>query len=239
VLCVSEDIKQLLLRETPGLDEAKVRVVYEGVPQDVRPVPDAATVAAVCERFGVEPQRFVLFISSLNPFKRPERAVEAVAHIRDEHGETWPLLLAGRASEEHSARVREAARACGGEDLATIAGTVGREDLGALLTAARAMLYPSTVETFGLPPLEAMACGCPVVAADRTSIPEIVGDAAVLVDPDDVPALAAKLHAVLHDANLRDGLVARGFERVKRFRWSTAAEETLDLLEEAASMRSR
>ena len=96
------------------------------------------------------------------------------------------------------------------------------------------MIYPSTVETFGLPPLEAMACDCPVVAANRTSIPEITGDAAVLVDPDDVPAVAASLHAVLHDDTLRGRLIAAGRARLPRFRWDTAATETLDLLEEAA-----
>jgi len=239
VLCVSEDLKRTLLRETPGLDEANVRVVYEGAPEDARPVEDAQAVARACAQFDVRPGRFVLFVSSLNPFKRPERAVEAVARIRSEHGEEWPVVLAGRASPEHTGRVITAARACGAEDLTRIAGTVGRADLAALYTAARAMVYPSIVETFGLPPLEAMACGCPVVAADRTSIPEIVGDAAVLVDPDDVDGFARELHRTLHDETLRAGLIERGRERCRRFRWSDAAAGTLDLLEEAAAARGR
>lgn len=233
ILCVSEDIRRLLLREVPGLDAANVRVVYEGAPQDMGPASGAA-VDETCARFGVEPGRYVLFVSSLNPFKRPERAIEALAWWRDNGGETWPLLLAGRASEEHSARVRAAAEGVRMADVARILGTVGRDDLSALLTGARAMLYPSTVETFGLPPLEAMACGTPVVAADRTSIPEIVGDAALLVDPDDVPALGAALGRALHDEELRATLISRGRARVKRFRWSDAAGETLALLEEAA-----
>ncbi len=118
-----------------------------------------------------------------------------------------------------------------------MAGTVDRDDLAALYSGARVMVYPSTVETFGLPPLEAMACRCPVVAADRTSIPEVTGDAALLVDPDDVPALADARHRALTDEELRAGLVGRGLERVKGLRWQDAAEGTLDLLEEAAAGR--
>jgi glycosyltransferase involved in cell wall biosynthesis len=96
------------------------------------------------------------------------------------------------------------------------------------------MTYPSVVETFGIPPLEAMACGTPVVASDRTSVPEICGDAAVLVDPDDVDAYAAALHRALHDESLRAILVAKGRARVAHFDWRRAADGTLDLLEEAA-----
>ncbi len=234
VLCVSDDIRQLLMDVVPGLDASRVRVVYEGAPEDAAPVEDAERVAAVCARYGVSPGRFVLFVSSLNPFKRPERAVEAVAWWNAQTGTEWPLLLVGRASQEHADRVRAAARAVGAEERITIAGTVSRDDLAALLTSARVMVYPSTVETFGLPPLEAMACGCPVVASNRTSIPEIVGEAGLLVDPDDVPALGAALGRALDDDVLRSELIRRGRERVGRFRWSTAAGETLALLEEAA-----
>jgi glycosyltransferase involved in cell wall biosynthesis len=235
VLCVSEDLKKTLLSVVPDLDASKVRVVHEGAPADVRRVDD---VADVCRAFDVEPRRFVLFVSSLNPFKRPERAVEAVAKIRADRGETWPLVLAGRASDEHRARVVAAAKACGAEDLVRIAGTVDRSRLAALYSAARVMTYPSTVETFGLPPLEAMACGCPVVASNQTSVPEIVGDAGLLVDPDDVAAYAAALFRALHDDSLRADLVAKGQARIALFDWATAASRTLDLLEEAAGASS-
>ena len=234
VLCVSADIRRGLLALVPDLDGEKLRVVHEGAPRDMRPVGDAAVVRAACARHGVEPGRFVLFVSSLNPFKRPERAVQALAWWRDRAGERWPLLLAGRASPEHTARVLAAAGAVGMTDDTHVLGSVPRAELAALLTAARVMVYPSTVETFGLPPLEAMACGTPVVAADRTSIPEIVGDAALLVDPDDVPAFGAALGRALHDEALRAALIARGRERVERFSWTDAAERTLALLVEAA-----
>jgi len=235
VLCVSQDIRALLLREVPGLDAAKVRVIYEGAPEDMGPATDDASIAAICAHYAVKRDHFVLFVSSLNPFKRPERAIEALAWWRAESGEEWPLILAGRASEEHTARVEAAIVRAGMQGLVTIAGTLGRDDLSALLTAARVMVYPSTVETFGLPPLEAMACGTPVVASDRTSVPEIVGDAALVVDPDAVPAFGAALGTLLHDDDLRSRLIDAGRRQVALFRWDTAAEQTLALLLEAAS----
>lgn len=237
VLCVSEDLRGVLLRVVPDLDPSKVRVVHEGAPDDVARVTDATAVAAECARHGVAPGRFVLFVSSLNPFKRPERAVEAVARLRSVHGETWPLVLAGRASDAHTARVLAAADACGARDLVRVAGVQGREALARLLSGARVMVYPSVVETWGLPPLEAMACECPVVASDRTSIPEVCGDAAVLVDPDDVPAFSDALRRALHDDDLRAALVARGLRRVAALTWRAAALGTYDLLADAARAR--
>lgn len=235
VLCVSEDLRGTLLRVVPDLDPARVRVVHEGAPDDVARVDDPAALAAECARHGVEPGRFVLFVSSLNPFKRPERAVAALARIRRERGETWPLVLAGRASDEHRARVVAAARAEGAEDLVRVAGVQSRDALSRLYSAARLLVYPSTVETWGLPPLEAMRCGCPVVASDRTSIPEVCGGAALLADPDDVPALAAALDRALRDEDLRRDLVARGTARAAALTWRAAALGTYAVLREAAT----
>ncbi len=120
-------------------------------------------------------------------------------------------------------------------DQVTVEGVVGPLELAKLYRGARALVYPSGVETFGLPPVEAMACGCPVVASNRTSLPEVCGDAALLVDPDDVPALAAAIRRVLEEEDLRAELVERGYANVARFTWERAAKETLQELRAAAS----
>ncbi|MCG3134397.1 MAG: D-inositol-3-phosphate glycosyltransferase [Planctomycetes bacterium] len=237
VICVSEDLRGTLLRVVPELDPGKVRTVLEGAPTDIGPVDDDDRVEAACRKFGVERGRFILFVSSLNPFKRPEAAVAAAARILREDGEAWPVLLAGRASDAHLGRVRAAAAACGATDLLRPAGVVGREDLAALYTAARVMCYPSVVETFGLPPLEAMACGCPVLASNRTSVPEVCRDAALLADPDDSDVFTAALRRILRDDDLRSALVLRGHRRVRELTWEAAAADTYAVLDEAAACR--
>lgn len=234
VLCVSEDLRKTLLRVVPGLDPAKVRVVYEGAPTDIARVEDAVRVAEVCREFGVEPGRFLLYVSSLNPFKRPELAAGALDWLRYHRGQDWPLILAGRVDGTRNADVAGAAMGHCVEDLVHVVGTVDRTRLAALYTGARALLYPSMVETFGIPPLEAMACDCPVVAANRTSIPEIVGDAGILVDSDDWRDYGEAVYQVLNDEALRADLVTKGRRRIRLFDWRNAANETLDLLEEAA-----
>jgi alpha-1,3-rhamnosyl/mannosyltransferase len=234
VLCVSEDLRRTLLEVVPGLDATKVRVVHEGAPTDIARVKDASRVAEVCRSFGVEPGKFVLYVSSLNPFKRPETAVGAIDWLRHHRGQEWPLLLAGRVDGNRGVHVEGHAMAHCVEDLVHVIGTVDRVRLAALYTGARAMVYPSTVETFGLPPLEAMACGTPVVASDRTSIPEVVGDAGLLADPDDWRVFGEALYRALNDEALRADLIAKGRARIALFDWRRAARETRDLLEEAA-----
>jgi glycosyltransferase involved in cell wall biosynthesis len=115
-----------------------------------------------------------------------------------------------------------------------LTGYVPDEDLAALLSGALTFVFPSLYEGFGFPVLEAMACGTPVVCSNVSSLPEVAGDAALLVDPLDVEALAAALARVMADEALRVDLVARGLDQVQRFSWQRCAEETLQILEDAA-----
>jgi glycosyltransferase involved in cell wall biosynthesis len=114
-------------------------------------------------------------------------------------------------------------------------GAVSKDDLVALYNAADAFIYPSLYEGFGIPPLEAFACGCPVVSSHATALAEVVGDAALTFDPHDADALANHLRAITSDVELRRRLVRAGFERVQQFSYVRAAKELLALLEEAAS----
>ncbi|MEN8152248.1 MAG: glycosyltransferase family 1 protein, partial [Planctomycetota bacterium] len=220
VICVSEDLRRALGEVAPGVVS---EVIHEGVD------------TAVFEPDGpaAEGSPYLLYVSSLNRFKRPDRVVEALAALRGEGFESPVLRLVGRADADDRARVEGRAAELGVTDLVRVEGVVGPGELAMLYRGARALVYPSAVETFGLPPLEAMACGCPVVASNRTSVPEVCGDGALLVDPDDVPALAEALRRVLTDEDLRSGLVERGFANVSRFTWERAAEETLRVLREA------
>jgi glycosyltransferase involved in cell wall biosynthesis len=225
VVCVSRDLFRSLLEAAPRA-ALKARVVHEGTDLEAfAPGPEPGPGAPV------------LYVSSLNPFKRPDSVVRALGLLRREGFEPPPVRMVGRPDAPDRDRVEDLARREGVEDLVLIEGVVAHEALPALYRSAVCLVYPSIVETFGLPPLEAMACGCPVVASNRTSVPEVVGDAALVVDPDDVPALAAAIRRVIEDVDLRADLRRRGFENVRRFTWDRAARETLAAIREASEPR--
>jgi glycosyltransferase involved in cell wall biosynthesis len=127
-----------------------------------------------------------------------------------------------------------AIRDCGFSDSIILTGYVPDDDLPALYSGARCFVYPSFFEGFGLPPLEAMNCGVPVVAGNRTSLVEVVGDAGILVDPLNPEAIASGLSQVLSDEDLREELGSRGLERSRLFNWRETAKRTLEVYERAA-----
>ena len=205
-----------------GIPPDKITVVYPGRDESLRRV-DPGPVRA---RSGLA-EDYVLHVGTLQPRKNLLRLMEAVSALRAQ-GQALHLVLAGRAgwlAEPILARARELA------GLVRVLDYVPDEDLAGLYTGARVFAFPSLYEGFGFPILEAMACGTPVVCANSSSLPEVAGDAALLVDPADVPALTQALARVLADPALRATLVDRGSEQVARFSWDKAAGETLAVLE--------
>jgi glycosyltransferase involved in cell wall biosynthesis len=227
VLCMSEDLRRELLSACPRAARRSV-VVHEGA--DLRAFTPGERPPGTGE--------YLLYVSSLNPFKRPDSLVRALALLRREGFDPPPARLAGRPDPEDRDRVARLAKEEGVADLVEILGVVPHGELPDLYRGARTLVYPSAVETFGLPPLEAMACGCPVVASNRTSVPEVVGDAALLADPDDIPALAGAIRRVLTDDALRADLRRRGFRNLNRFSWESAAERTLETVRASAMLGS-
>jgi glycosyltransferase involved in cell wall biosynthesis len=124
------------------------------------------------------------------------------------------------------------------EDSVVFTGHVPEVDLPALYSGALCFVYPSYFEGFGLPPLEAMQCGTPVIAGNRTSLPEVVGEAGLLVDPFDVEALAGAMAKMLDEPDLREGLRVKGLERARLFSWKETARQTLKVYERAYGVRS-
>jgi glycosyltransferase involved in cell wall biosynthesis len=177
------------------------------------------------ERRGADGTRTVLAVASMSPHKNLEVLVRAVSQLRHE-GATLRLLLVGRESRT-SLELQRLAEDLGVADVLEFAGHVPEETLVRLYREAAVMVFPSLYEGFGLPPLEAMACGCPVIASSASSIPEVVGDAALFFDPRDPTVLAGHLRTVLGSDEVRASLVTRGFENVARFSWATTAARTL------------
>ena len=178
----------------------------------------------VRERYRL-PERFFLFVGTLEPRKNLVRLIDAFTRIAAEC--EYDLVLAGRDGWK-VAPMRAAAAASPHAHRIHFPGFVADEDLPAVLSAAHALVWPSLYEGFGLPPLEAMACGTPVVTSNTSSLPEVVGDAALQVDPNDLEALADAMRAVATDAALRDNLVEKGAHRAAQFTWDRTAQLTLD-----------
>lgn len=189
-----------------GLPPESVVVTPNGIDDDARPEGPAARRPP-----------YALFVGGLQRRKDPVTAVRALARMEDLH-----LVIAGRDGGEAPA-VASAVSELRLGDRVHVVDYVPREELLALYRGAAALVFPSRYEGFGLPVLEAMACGTPVVAAAATSVPEVAGDAAVLVPPGDPEALADGVLRALAD---RERLVAAGFRRARQFRWSTTASRT-------------
>jgi glycosyltransferase involved in cell wall biosynthesis len=232
VATVSEYSRQDLL-DIYKLPPEKVVVTYNGVESSFTPRPSVPNEAEeVRRRFGVS-RDFLLAVGSLQPRKNLVRLVRAYARLRSERQDFRDqLVIVGRKLWLASEIFDEVKRHRWADDV-ILTGYVADEDLPALYRAARAFVYPSLFEGFGLPPLEAMACGTPVVTSDVSSLPEITGDAALLIDPNDEGALANALIEVVNNDRLRAELREKGIAQAEKFTWRDAAEKTLRLYREA------
>ncbi|MDI7276139.1 MAG: glycosyltransferase family 1 protein [Anaerolineae bacterium] len=213
-------------RVAPG----KITVVYPGLdPALTRAEP--AAQEAVRLRYRLR-RPYVLYLGTIQPRKNLARLVEAFARLPVELGNV-DLVLAGGTGWLADEVFRRVA-GLGLESRVHFPGYVPYEDLAALLSAAECFVMPSLYEGFGLPVLEAMACGTPVLCSDASSLPEVAGDAALQFHPHDVGAMAEALARVLGDSALRQTLVQRGHARARLFSWERAAREVLAVLTEAA-----
>lgn len=186
------------------------------------------TIDAVRARHQL-PESYILYVGSNKPHKNLVRLVNAFAHVRQCVPHT-PLVIAGQWDARYTAAERRAADWGLGDSVRWLA-NVPSADLPALYAGATLFVFPSEYEGFGLPALEAMACGAPVVCSNAASLPEVVGDAAILVNPRDVGEIAVAMERVLCDAALRDELRAKSLARAAQFSWERTARETLRVYE--------
>jgi glycosyltransferase involved in cell wall biosynthesis len=208
-------------------DPARITVVYPGRDESLARVNDPETVAAAKARYGIR-GAYLLYVGTLQPRKNLVRLVEAFAQIQNSNN--LQLVLAGQKGWLYAdlfARVE----ALGLSGHVIFTGYVADDDKAALLSGATALLYPSLYEGFGMPALEAMACGTPVLTSDVSSLPEVVGDAALLVNPLDTNAIAAGMARLVADAGLRRSLVERGSLQIRQFSWAKTARQVLEAIE--------
>jgi glycosyltransferase involved in cell wall biosynthesis len=230
VIAVSEFTKQRLVAVT-GLDRRNITVVLNGVDERFRPAA-ADQVCRVKRELGIESDEFLLYVGSLEPRKNLARLLDAWALIDKTGHPGLELVIAG-------ARGRSAvfSDTCDLTSMPNVhfVGYVSEEQLPVLYSDALALVYPSLYEGFGLPPLEAMACGTPVVTSNVTALPEVVGDAAIQVDPTDPRSIAKGIQQLLDDPYLADELARRGLSRVRELTWERTAQHTWNVLQDYLS----
>jgi glycosyltransferase involved in cell wall biosynthesis len=210
------------VREQFGVDSSRLHVVPEGVAGRYRPL-RAEEIQAVRRRYDL-PERYILFVSTIEPRKNLETLLTAWSRL--EHRP--PLVIVGGWGWRYEA-IRQRIEAAG--TAVRLLGQVGPADLPGLYNAATCLAHPAWYEGFGLTPLEALACGTPVVASNAASLPEVVGDAGLLVNPADVDGWTLALSRLVEDASLRADLRQRGLSRAAGFSWSRAASDTWRVLD--------
>jgi glycosyltransferase involved in cell wall biosynthesis len=215
-----------------GVDPARIRVVHEAAAPCFSPRPrDGLPGLAVRLGFDADPDRpYVLFVGTLEPRKNLPMLLEAFALLR-RRLDAQLVMVGARGWLDEPIFAAHARAGVG--DAARFVGTLGEEDLAVLYSHAGVLVLPSLYEGFGLPVLEAMACGVPVVCSNAGPLPEIAGDAAVLLAPEDARVWADTMFSVLTNTSLAETLRARGFARAQAFSWQKTALATRDVYREA------
>jgi glycosyltransferase involved in cell wall biosynthesis len=218
------------LQRVYGIDRRKIDVIYEAT------VPVSTTIPPAAPPFSALPRPYALYVGTIQPRKNLLRLAQAYAQLVSTQAVEWDLVLAGGLGWK-SEPVVDAIDALGLRGRLHRLGYVAESERMALLRRARFFCYVSLYEGFGLPVLEAQAAGVPVMTANNSSLPEVAGDAAILVDPTDVDAIAEAMLRLSSDEALRERLIAAGHANVARFSWTKAARETLAVLLRAAESR--
>ena len=210
-----------------GISAEHIEVIHLGVDKSFRPVEDESVLESVRDRYGL-PQMFVLYLGTLEPRKGIDTLIAAYGDLAPDI--PHHLVIAGQRGW-YTEPIFQQVAALGLDHQVHFTGYVADEDLPALYSLAQLFVYPSQYEGFGLPVLEAMACGVPVVTSNTSSLPEVVGDAALLVQPKEAQSLAVAMLHVLNDDELRAKMRLRGLEQAARFTWEETARRTLQVYE--------
>lgn len=241
VVCVSQTTADDIIRRMPEL-EPKIRVIHHGVAECFKPLPEErqreilrASAPDLFVGADGDPAPYFLSLAGISPNKNHVRMIQSYAKAIEGLEDPPRLVCVSRYGQVE--RLRKTAREAGVLDHLVSLEAPADDVVGALLSGARSLLFCSFVEGFGLPILEAMACGCPVLTSTISCMPEIAGGAALLVDPYDLDAMASAMRRLALEPTLRDDLAARGIERAAKFTWERTAELHWGVYQEALSAR--
>ena len=237
VIALSEYARKDIMA-TYSLNPEKISAIPLAAPAHFRPVRNEEELQRVRQTYGIEGE-YILSVGTIQPRKNLSRLVAAYSRLRWAKPEVKlpKLVLAGKCAWLYDETLRTI-KELKINDSVILTGYVPETDLPALYSGALCFIYPSYFEGFGLPPLEAMQCGAPVIVGDRTSLPEVVGDAGLLVDPFDVESLAKAIETLISDSSLRAELSVKGLARAKLFDWRETARQTLAVYMKAVGVES-
>lgn len=232
IIAVSENTKNDLM-ELYKIEESKIKVIYSGLGRGFKNSCDPITLARVREKYQI-PQIFILHLGNIETRKNIIGIIKAFERLHFQYKiNDYSLIFAGAASYGYGGKkIFEIAKRSKLREKIKFLGYVENGDKAALYQMAKIFIYPSFYEGFGFPPLEAMACGAPTITSNVSSLPEIVGDAAVMVDPYNIEDMSKAMAQILSDADLRNFLIKQGEKRANNFNWEKCARETLQIIED-------
>ena len=222
----AEFIKQEIV-DVFGVDPAKITAIPLGVESIFMPLSSDET-QAVLSKHALEHGRYFLTVGTLEPRKNLTLAIRAYSALPESIRKRYPLVVIGMKGW-HATEIEQLIAPLERAGYIRPLGYVSRSDLATIIAGATTLVYPSIYEGFGLPPLEAMACGTPVICSNVSSLPEVVGDAGILIDPSDEVGLKEKLQTIIEDQCLRDDLAARSRARSLDFTWEKCAQRTVQV----------
>ncbi len=229
ISCVSKITADDMAQFT-GIDPKKLHVIHSSIASHFAPVEDQQDREKFRTKYKL-PDKYILFVGKIYPGKNFSNILRAFRKIKDDLGNDIKLVSVGDMRWDY-AREMALVTELGLKDDIQFTGWVEQEELPAIYSLAELFLFPSYYEGFGIPILEAMACGCPVVTANTGACPEVAGGAAALVDPDDPGDIANSVLQLIKDKNMQDNLVRNGLKRVEAFSWDKAAKETINVFDE-------
>lgn len=230
VLTVSEFSKRDIMHYIPKLRADVIKVIHEAASESYCCIDKTFARQDLNDRFGIDGE-YILTLGALDPRKNTESVIAKFIELKTERKIRGELLIVGVPNWKQTNFCQMIQKSTFAKDV-VFTEFISEEDLVSLYNGATVFLYPSSYEGFGIPPLEAMACGVPVITSNTTSIPEIVGNAALLINPADGEELKAALIRILHEEGLRNDLISRGLEQAKKFSWVRLARETLLVYED-------
>ena len=212
------------------LDPAKIEVTYYGAPSYFKPVKNSKGEGKkILSSYGIK-NKFIFSLGRINYRKNLDTLIKAYKNLRDRKEINLKLVIGGK-KDFLFEEVLKDIKSSGYENDIILPGYIDEIDLPTLFNSAEMFVYPSLFEGFGLPPLEAMACGCPVITSDVSSIPEVMGDAGILIDPQNADQVSNAIHKVISDVGFKEIMINKGLERAKLFNWDKTARETLKVYE--------